>query len=361
MAIGSRTAPRAKNLVKMAPRCRAAPGWRGLPRYCPDLKRGFARLPVAASCRQLDATPTPRENRAATAGGHVCWSNPASAHETHRLHRPVCRGRGVGGGRDSAERRLAVGRAQRDRSERRLAGVPARDDRTQLGTRRDGRRRLARPGNRYRQPSDSDQLPRHARDEHPGRVRRRVSHGLPLRTRLRVLPGRRRQLRPGSPLRRRRARRRACAARPPRRRTASQLRVSHRHALPDQRHTFVSTSRCAGGRLPDVRLRAESSPADSQCHNPRQRPCCRRCDDDRRSRSRPVRPADLQPAGPSGVVRKSSRRCERAEPERSGIRRSARPDLVEGQGARARLRPGGRRHHRPQLPDRRDRASGQRL
>ena len=62
-------------------------------------------------------------------------------------------------------------------------------------------------------------------------------------------------------------------------------------------------------------------------------------------------PLIYTPAGPARLVRAAVRGRSGGEPERADLRRPARPDLVEGQGALARLRPGRRHRHELPLPD----------
>ena len=72
---------------------------------------------------------------------------------------------------------------------------------------------------------------------------------------------------------------------------------------------------------------------------------------DQRPRPGPVRAADLHAAGAARLVRPAVGGRDRGEPERADLRRTARPHVVEGPGALARLRPGRRRRHERQLPD----------
>ena len=75
---------------------------------------------------------------------------------------------------------------------------------------------------------------------------------------------------------------------------------------------------------------------------------------DQRARPGPVRAADLHAAGPARVVRAALGGRNGREPERADLRRPARPDVVEGARALARLRPGRRHRHELPLPDGRD-------
>ena len=91
-----------------------------------------------------------------------------------------------------------------------VAVVPAVDARTQREPARHRRRRLARARDRHRQPAHPDQLPRHERRERPRSLGRRLESRPPPRPPARLLPGRRRELRPRRAARRGRARD-ACA------------------------------------------------------------------------------------------------------------------------------------------------------
>ena len=95
----------------------------------------------------------------------------------------------------------------------------------------------------------------------------------------------------------------------------------------------------------------ESHPPHPGRDHARPRPQGGRHPHDRRTRPGAVRPAHLHPAGAPRLVRPALRRYRRREPQHPELRRPARPHLVAGSRALARLRPGRRHRDGQQLPD----------
>ena len=143
-------------------------------------------------------------------------------------------------------------------------------------------------------------------------------------------------------------------------RQAGGVRIPRRYPLPDGRRRGVRQPARGARRLPELRHAAGRAGADPERDRARPRSRRGRHPHDQRPRSRPVRPADLHPAGPARLVRPAAGRRNGGGPQRADLRRAARPDVVAGARARIGLRPGRRRRHELQLPDRREGARRQR-
>ncbi len=156
---------------------------------------------------------------------------------------------------------------------------------------------------------------------------------------------------PDKPVRRRRAGDRARRDRRGQRRQAGRLQLSRRHAVSDGEHHGVPQPTGGARRLSELRHPARRPGPDPGRHRARSRSRGGRHPHDQRSRSRSVRAADLHAAGPARLVRPAAGGRNRGGPERADLRRPARPDVVEGARAVARLRPGRRHRHELPLPD----------
>ncbi len=185
------------------------------------------------------------------------------------------------------------------------AGVPAEHARTQREPARRRCRGLARAGQRHRQPGHADQLSRPERRGHRPGDRRRLGVRAPRRPPIRLLAGRRGQLRARQAVRRRRARDGRCRHRRGQRRQAGRIRLPDRHPISDGRCAAVSEPGGGARRLPELRHAARGAGPGAERQRAGSRPRRRRHPHHQRPRSRPVRPADLHAAGPARVVRQA--------------------------------------------------------
>ncbi len=173
----------------------------------------------------------------------------------------------------------------------------------------------------------------------------RTSPGLP--------PGRRRQLPPRRAVPGGRARRRARGdpRRPGRRQVAFSFHVDSPYptaSVPE----FPNPSAAPADYQSFATLPGLQAPILSVTV-PDRDPGGRRHPHHQRARSRPVRAADLHAPRVSSCGSNAPWRRDGRGPQRADLRRPARPHVVEGPGALARLWPGRRHRHELQLPDRR--------